>query len=107
MEVCVSDSSTLLWTVIYTHSHVHIYLLPFSPTHSLLHTLTSHSDDEDASVASRRAALYSTNTVTQITSKKDAEPDRMEIDNSFGELCHTTLYAHRLAALLDDYVFTT
>ena len=86
---------------VYTFTCTHV-LASFSP-----HTLTSHSDDEDASVASRRAALYSTNTVTQITSKKDAEPDRMEIDNSFGELCHTTLYAHRLAALLDDYVFTT
>ena len=51
------------------------------------------SDDEDASVASRRAALYSANTVAQITSKKDTEPDRMEIDNSFGKFRNAILYA--------------
>ena len=51
----------------------------------MMYNIHTHSGDEDASVANRRAALYSTNTVAQITSKKDAEPDRMEIDNTFGE----------------------
>ena len=59
--------------------------LSLSLSHSWIPLL---SDDEDASVASRRAALYSANTVAQIASKKDTEPDRMEIDNSFGKWCH-------------------
>ena len=71
--------------------------LSLSLSLSLIHTLTYTqllSDDEDASVASRRGALYSDNTVAQIASKKDTEPDRMEIDNSFGKLYRTTLYAN-------------
>ena len=75
-------------------NHGHSYfILSLSLSLSLSWLL---SDDEDASVASRRAALYSANTVAQITSKKDTEPDRMEIDNSFGKLYHTTLYIYTL-----------
>ena len=66
-----------------------LYSLSLSLSLSLSRLL---SDDEDASIASRRAALYSANTVAQITSKKDTEPDRMEIDNSFGKLCHTFIH---------------
>ena len=89
----------------YAHSHTHMHTCVHH-IHTLTHTHTRSlactpcSDDEDASVASRRAALYSTNTVAQITSKKDTEPDRMEIDNTFGKLCHTTLYyAYALSAV--------
>ena len=75
--------------------NTHFLLLSLSLL--LIHTLTYTwllSDDEDASVASRRAALYSANTVAQIASKKDTEPDRMEIDNSFGKLYRTTLHLY-------------
>ena len=55
----------------------------YSPSPSLSNSL---SDDDDTSLGSKRSAVYAANTVSQIASRKDYEPDRMEIDNTFGQL---------------------
>ena len=52
------------------------------------------SDDEGGSGTAKRAALYTASTVSQIASKKDAEPDRMEIDNTLGKCVNLSLHGN-------------
>ena len=68
---------------------VHIFTLSLSL--SLSNTL---SDDDDTSLGSKRSAVYAANTVSQIASRKDYEPDRMEIDNTFGESAQIYAWSH-------------